>query len=97
MIDLKSRRVVNPPGNIVIGPHCWLGQDPLIMKGARIGAESIVGARSIVTKAIPKCSLVAGVPGRVLRSNVSWTRRAEPTDAEIAAVADLDYLGLDEG
>ena len=92
IIDLEERRVINPPGDIIIGPHCWLGQDALIMKDVVIGAGSIIGARSIVTKTIPKCSLVAGSPGRVLRSNVSWTRRSEPTEAEIAEIAEAQYL-----
>ena len=47
-----------------------VGMGATVLNGARIGAGSIVAAGSLVTEgtAVPPCSLVMGVPGRVRRT-----------------------------
>lgn len=90
IIDLGARRQVNFPEPVVIGPHVWIGQEALVMKGVTIGAGSIVAGRAVVTRPVPPRALAAGVPARVIRENVSWTRlgrpRPEQIDAMIAAL-----------
>jgi len=53
---------------IVIGSHCWLGANAVILPGVTIGDGSIVGAGAVVTKPVPPGVIVAGVPARVVRS-----------------------------
>lgn len=37
------------------------------MGGATIGDGAIIGLGSVVTKDVPKCAVVAGVPAKVLK------------------------------
>lgn len=57
---------------IVIEDHVWIGARVLITKGVTIGEGAVVAAGSIVVNAVPPHSLVAGVPARVVRENVTW-------------------------
>jgi hypothetical protein len=86
MIDLRERAVLNTPRSIVVEPHVWIAQDALVMRGVCIGAGSIVGARAVVTRSVPRAAVVAGAPARVLRRDVSWTRQAAPSAEQIDAL-----------
>ena len=44
------------------------------MKGCTIGRGAIIGSNTIVTKDIPPNSLAVGMPAKVVKSNVSWSR-----------------------
>lgn len=46
---------------------CLIGIGAIILDGVRIGAGSIVGAGSVVTKDVPKRSLVVGVPAKKIK------------------------------
>jgi len=51
---------------VTIGEHAWVASDVTVMCGVRIGAHSIVGARSVVTRDVPDHTLVVGAPARPL-------------------------------
>lgn len=53
-------------GPVTIEDHCFLGDSTLVLPGVTIGAHSIIGARSVVTKDIPPYSVAAGHPARVI-------------------------------
>lgn len=76
--DRSSGRWLNPPADVLIEPHVWIGQDALITKGARVGEGSVVGAKSLVTGSIPSHCIAAGAPAHILRENVEWTRERQP-------------------
>jgi acetyltransferase-like isoleucine patch superfamily enzyme len=57
---------------IVIGDNVWIGGQVTILKGVAIGDGAVIAAGAIVTKNVPPRALVAGVPARVMRENVSW-------------------------
>ena len=78
LVDLDSNHWLNEPGNILLEPHVWIGQDTLILKNTVIGYGSTIGAKSVVNKKIPRFSLAAGVPAQVLQQNVSWDRNRTP-------------------
>jgi acetyltransferase-like isoleucine patch superfamily enzyme len=40
---------LNPPVNVLIEPHVWVGQVATILEGVRVGLGSIIGAKSLVT------------------------------------------------
>lgn len=74
VLDYETGRVLNKPKNIVeIGNHCWIGRDIKFLKGAKIPADCIVAAGSIVTKMFdkPHC-VIAGSPAKVVKENISW-------------------------
>jgi acetyltransferase-like isoleucine patch superfamily enzyme len=53
--------------DVDVGHNCWIGYGACILRGARIGDNSIVGTNSVVTKELPANSVSAGAPARVLR------------------------------
>ncbi len=59
---------------MIIGNHVWIGENALILKGVKIGDNSIVGAGSVVTKDVPNNSIVAGNPARIIKNNINWER-----------------------
>ena len=74
IIDISTGRRINPPANIVIGDHVWLGEGVRVLKGARIGSGSIIGAGSIVTsnKPVPENVIAVGSPVKVVKQAVTW-------------------------
>jgi acetyltransferase-like isoleucine patch superfamily enzyme len=55
-------------GYIVIEQNCWIGANVVIIgsKGITIGQGSVIGANTVVTKSVPKFSVVAGNPCKIL-------------------------------
>ena len=52
---------------ITIGSDVWVGGGAIICPGVNIGARSIIGAGSVVTKDIPPGVIAAGNPCKILR------------------------------
>jgi acetyltransferase-like isoleucine patch superfamily enzyme len=69
---------------VFIGPNVWVGANAMILKGVRIGADSIVGAGAVVSSNVPPGVVVFGNPARVI-----WRmrRRDTPTAASETAGA----------
>ncbi len=67
--DLTKRMVeqglILLQGNITIGDDVWIGQECLFMPNVNIGAHSIIGARTVVTKNVSEGVVFAGNPGVV--------------------------------
>lgn len=53
---------------VVIEENVFIGTNSIILKGVRIGRNSVIGAGSVVTKDVPANVVAAGNPCRVLRS-----------------------------
>ena len=53
-----------------IGDYVFIGENATILKGAEIGHHSVIGAGTVVkeNEKVPPYSLVAGVPGRIIRN-----------------------------
>jgi acetyltransferase-like isoleucine patch superfamily enzyme len=52
---------------ITIGDDVWIGSHVVVVDGVTLGAHSVIGAGSVVTRDVPPYSVVAGNPARVLR------------------------------
>jgi acetyltransferase-like isoleucine patch superfamily enzyme len=50
-----------------IGERVWLGSGVRVLQGATVGDGTVVGANSVVTRALPANVLAVGAPARVLR------------------------------
>ena len=64
-IDYEVRRTSNEgtkSAPIVIEDDVWIGAHSIVLKGVTIGARSIIGAGSVVTKDIPSDCIAAGNP-----------------------------------
>lgn len=57
------------PGSMIssevfIGNNVWIGAHAVILKGVRIGSNSVVAAGAVVTKDVAEFATVAGVPAK---------------------------------
>jgi acetyltransferase-like isoleucine patch superfamily enzyme len=59
---------IGVPLEIIIEDNVWIGINVIVLKGVRIGTNSIIGAGSIVTKSIPANVVAAGNPCKVIKS-----------------------------
>lgn len=74
IIELVSSMRLNPPANVTIGDHVWIGAHCEVLKGVSIGDGSIVGIGSIVTRSVPGNTIAVGIPARVTKRNITWSR-----------------------
>jgi len=83
-VPIKDQGIVKSP--IRIGPDVWIGAKATVLRGVTVGRGSVLAAHTVVTRDVPPFSIVAGVPGRVVRDRMS----AYEADAEHrAALADI--------
>lgn len=52
---------------VVIEDNVWLGANVMVLKGVRIGKNTVVAAGSVVTRDLPPNCVAGGVPAKVLR------------------------------
>ncbi len=67
-MDPELRRTHESGRPIEIGSDVWIGGGAIICPGVKIGSKSVIGAGSVVTRAIPEGVFAAGNPCRVLRT-----------------------------
>lgn len=68
--------LTNPDRGISLGDRVWAASYTDILKGVQLGAGTIVGTRSLVTKSFEEEKiLIAGVPAKKIRENVVWEHR----------------------
>ena len=95
--DIYDRtRVIGRHGDIVLEDNVWIGDGTIVCKGVTVGANSIVGAGSVVTRHIPANVIAAGNPARVVRplDPAIPLRRREDLLADPEAL-DVEMDGLD--
>jgi acetyltransferase-like isoleucine patch superfamily enzyme len=54
------------PETVTIGDNTWIGARSVLLPGADIGHDSVIGAGSVVDFAVPAGVMVAGQPARVV-------------------------------
>ncbi len=76
LIDTKTGDVLNRvSGYVSVGNNCWIGQNSVLTKNARIPDNTMVGAMSLVTKKFTETNtIIAGVPAKVLRKNIKCSK-----------------------
>lgn len=89
--NINSTEEIRKNSKIIIGEHVWVGMNALLMNNAKIGSGSIIGAKSLVKKEIPNNCIAAGIPARVIRKNVSWSRK---NGSEDIMDCGNDYISL---
>lgn len=57
---------------IIIGDHVWIGMGATILKGVTVGNGAIIAAGAVVTKDVPAQCIAAGVPAKVIKTDVTW-------------------------
>ena len=72
-INPKFRRYNNVSNQIhsspiIIEDNVFIGTSAIILKGVKVGRNSVIGAGAVVTKSVPANSVVVGNPARVVNS-----------------------------
>ena len=69
-LSSKTRRKSPMAGrttSVIIEDNVFIGTQVIILKGTRIGKNSVIGAGSVVLGNIPKNVIAAGNPAKVIR------------------------------
>lgn len=75
IVDRAGGERVNPPRSVVVGNGVWIAGEAALLKGAGVPDGCVVGFRSVVTQVFAETDCVlAGVPARVARRGIAWTR-----------------------
>lgn len=70
--NLDPQRRHDPPvpasrAPIVVEDNVWIGMHALVMKGVRIGRDSVVGAATVVRADVPEGVVVIGNPQQIVK------------------------------
>ncbi len=70
-----TKEPLNKPADVNIGKHCWLCEDVIIAKGVSLADDTIVSAKSYVTKSFAKPNtIIGGIPAKVIKDeNTTWS------------------------
>lgn len=74
IFDKNTHKRINSAKNVVLHDHVWIGEGVVLLPGAEIGEGSIVGTRTVTSSAFGDHVIIAGVPGKVIRENVCWSK-----------------------
>jgi acetyltransferase-like isoleucine patch superfamily enzyme len=61
--------------DVHIGNHVWLASNVSVLKGVTVGDDSIIGTNTVISgKQYPHNSLILGIPGEVVKKDLTWSR-----------------------
>lgn len=83
-VPIKDQGIVKTP--VRVDEDVWVGVKASVLRGAQVGRGSVIAAHAVVRGTVPPYSVVAGVPGRIVRDRVAAYQAAA---AERAALADM--------
>jgi len=75
ILDASSGERINPDQSVHIGEHVWIGARSVVLKGVRIGNDSVVATGSIVSRDLGAGVVAGGIPAKEIRDGVTWDRR----------------------
>jgi len=67
-INPKMRHLPGKTEPVIVGDNVWIGNEVTILKGATIGDNAVIGVCCVVTKDVPRGTIVAGNPMQIIRS-----------------------------
>jgi acetyltransferase-like isoleucine patch superfamily enzyme len=71
--DLTTHERLNHERDIILDDHVWVGHGVTLLKGVHIGSGAILGMKAVITKDVPKNSVVVTeYSQRVVKENVYW-------------------------
>jgi len=73
IINKGTKEILNMTKDINIDDNVWIGTNCVILKGALISRNSVVGACSLVNKKFEEENvIIAGSPARIIKKNIEW-------------------------
>jgi len=76
-LDPDRRDEQPEPAPVILEENVWLAARVIVLPGVTIGANSVIGAGSVVTRDIPPNVLAAGIPAKVIRPLRSANKAAQ--------------------
>jgi acetyltransferase-like isoleucine patch superfamily enzyme len=80
-LDVPIREQPGQWPRITIGRDSWIGDRAVVM--ADVGKQCVIGAGSVVTRAMPDRAIAVGVPARVIRYREAHVADAEENAARV--------------
>ena len=75
LFDKETGAYLDTEGSVQIGDHVWVGEFAYITKKVTLPNDTIVAAKSVVTRRFTEeYSVVAGNPAKIVRQGVKWAR-----------------------
>lgn len=69
----ESGSVINSDRPVTVGNNVWVGAEAVLLKGAGVPSDSVVGFRALVTKRFEQSNvIIAGAPAKIVKENVKW-------------------------
>nr|WP_308757664.1 acyltransferase [uncultured Bacteroides sp.] len=65
---------INTAKSILVGKHVWICPHSTILKGTKIGDGAIIASNTVVTKNVLNNTLVAGLPAKMVKKDIYWSR-----------------------
>jgi len=76
IFDEKTKKRINYGKDIIIGNKVWMSSEVLLLKGAQVLDNSIIGTRSVVSNVFDVSGvIIAGVPAKIIKKNICWDKR----------------------
>lgn len=73
----ENNEVKNPPQEVIIGNHVWIGANCLVLKGTKIGSGSVIAADTKVSGKVGNKMLYHSQNGNVFREiSGTWERKS---------------------
>lgn len=73
IFDKDTKELLNPPQDIKIGNHVWIGQRAVLLKGAEIPENCVIGAGALVNKKFTESNcVIAGTPAKIIKRGINW-------------------------
>lgn len=74
--EVNSQAISIPPaerklfskGSVKIEKNVWIGEGVVILPNVTIGENSIVGSNSVITKDVPKNTVIGGNPAKIIKT-----------------------------
>ena len=72
--NINSTEEISKTRRVVIGDHVWIGERAIILYNTVIGSGSVIGAGSFVKGRFPNNTTIAGVPAKIIKRDIAWSR-----------------------
>jgi acetyltransferase-like isoleucine patch superfamily enzyme len=69
--------------DVDVGSNVWIGYGACVLRGVRVGDNSVLGTYAVATRDVPANAVMGGVPARVIRmreapKELRWPEPVEP-------------------
>lgn len=82
IFDRNTGKRLNDARSVFVEDHVWVGNGARVNKGTRIARGSVIGQASVVSGSLlTPSSIYAGVPAKLLREDIVWSRTGSISDA----------------